>query len=180
MSTSINARVSLDVLFNEIITGGLKAGTLPTQWTEALDLANGTSDGQINKAWAKRESSIGATTTTYDLVGGSLADTEGNAVTFDEVVLLAVKNRGTTATQYLTVGPDATNGFGVLASNVGWWAAAIGSGGGTIVPADGYSWTIWHCRGGIPAAAGSTDELSVVTTGTGNGWDVIILGRDNP
>lgn len=51
-----------------------------------------------------------------------------------------------------------------------------------MVPADGGSWLVLHCKGGVPVAAGSTDELAVITqSGTSsNTWDIMILGRNNP
>lgn len=180
MSSTFKATVNIDVLLSEMVQGGLQNGLIPSRFLEMFTLATGTSDGQINKGYYKRETGIGsAVTTVYDLIG-TLLDVSGTVINFDEVVLIAIKNLGTTATQYLTIGPDATAGFGVVASNKGFWAAAIGSGGGSIIPADGGSWTIFHCYGGVPAAAGSTDKLSVVTQAvTGNTWDIVILGRDN-
>lgn len=179
MSTTYSGAINLDVLFQEIISGGLKAGALPTRLSEVVDLPAGTSDGQINVAWAKRESGIAASTTTvYDLIG-VLTNTEGTTINFDEVVCIAVKNRSSTATNHLEVGPDATNGFGVLASNVGFWKDASDR---SIVAADGGSWMVLYCKGGVPAAAGSTDELAIATPSgsASNTWDVILLGRDNP
>lgn len=179
MATTFTARIALDVLFNEIRSNnGIKQGADQARLNELVDMATGTSDNQCNVCYSVQTSAIGATTTVYDLIG-SLTNTEGTTINFDEVVLVAIKNLGTTATQYLTIGPDATNGFGVVASNVGFWAAALGSGGGSVVAADGGSWTVMHCKGGVPAAAGSTDELSVLTTGTGNTWRLMIIGRDN-
>jgi hypothetical protein len=178
MPRTFNGRIALDLLFNEVVTSGVAPSSRIGRINELVDLATGTSDNQINAAYAVEVTGIGATTTVYDLLGG-LTGLDGAAISFDEVVLVAIKNLGTTATQYLTIGPEATAGFGVLASNVGFWAAAIGSGGGSVVPADGGSWVVHHCKGGVPVAAGSTDELSVVTPGTGNTWRIMILGRDN-
>jgi hypothetical protein len=178
MATTFSGRVALDLLFTEIISNSHKSGSVPSKLSALVDMATGTSNNQINVAYAATVTGVGATTTVYDLLG-VLTNTEGTVINFDEVVLVAIKNLGTTATQYLTIGPDATNGFGIVSSNVGFWAAALGSGGGSVVAADGDSWTVMHCKGGVPAAAGSTDELSVVTTGTGNTWTIMILGRDN-
>ena len=80
----------------------------------------------------------------------------------------------------LEIGPHATNGFGVLATNKGFWKDATDR---NVLPADsGNSWLILHCRSGIPAAAGSTDILAIITqSGTSaNTWELLILGRDNP
>lgn len=184
IAETVNGRISLDLLFNEILQDSVSGdkGVFTRKFSALVDLATGTSDNQINVAYADTKTGIGASVTTvYDLIG-TLTNRAGDTLNFDEVVLVAVKNLSSTAANYLTVGPDATAGFGVVASNVGFWAAALGSGGGSVVPADGGSWVVMHCKGGVPAAAGSTDELSVVTqSGTSsNTWQIMILGRDNP
>lgn len=176
MSNTISGSVLLDLAFQEVIAFGNKAGPVTTRLREAYDLTNGTTDGSIDRAYAKREVSIGsAVTTVYDLVG-SLTDTEGTTISAAEIVLIAVKNLSTTAANYLTVGPDATNGFGVVSSNKGFWADASDR---NVIPADGYSWVVLHSRGGVPCSAGSTDELAVITqSGTsGNTWDLLVLAR---
>jgi len=179
-NSTFKANVNIDIVLNEIVQNGIQSGPIPSRFLEAFPLMTGTADGQINKGHYHREVNIGsAVTTQYDLVGG-ITDFCGNTVNFDEVVLIAIKNLSSTPANYLTIGPAATAGFGVVSSNVGFWAAAIGSGGGNIIPADGGSWTIFHCYGGVPAVAGTTDKLAVVTQATtGNTWDIIIIGRDN-
>lgn len=147
-----------------------------------LDLRNGTTDGQIDLAYGTRVTGVAASTTTvYDLAG-SLTDKSGSTITFAEVTTIAIRNLSSTAANYLTVGPDATNGFGVVASNKGFWADASDR---NVVPAnydsssnDG-SWLILHSRGGVPVAAGSTDELAVITQGgtSANTWEIVIMGR---
>jgi len=179
VSTTISANVLLDLSFQEILSAGLKAGPITTRMLESYDLTNGTSDGQIDRAFAARATGIGsAVTTVYDVVGG-LTNTEGTTISMAEVVLIAVKNLSQTAANYLTAGPDVSNGFGVVASNKGFWVAAIGSGGGSVIPADGYSWVVLYSKGGVPAVAATSDEVSIVTqSGTSaNTWDIMILGR---
>jgi hypothetical protein len=186
MST-YNASVAIELVLNEIVQSGIKNGLIPSRFLQSMQLATGTSDGQINVGYYKIETGIGASATTvYDLVG-SLTDATGTTLNFDEVVLIAMRNLSGTAANYLTLGPDATAGFGVVASNKGFWVAALGSGGGSVLPAD-YdsvtgrgSWLILHSLVGIPAATGSTDELSVVTQGgtSANTWEILIFGRDN-
>src|SRR5262245_32680731 len=139
MSTVATATLNLDILFQETITKGRTAGPLTTRFQELYDLTNGVSDGQIDLGYAKTETGIGsAVTTVYDLVGG-LTNNEGTTISFAEIVLVAVKNRSTTAANYLLVGPDATNGFGVVASNKGFWNDATDR---NVVAADGYSWVV--------------------------------------
>lgn len=178
MSSTYNGKIAIEILFNEILSAGLRTGRLETKFSVAVDLITGTADNNINVGWAKQETGIGASVTTvYDLIG-SLTNSEGTVINFDEVVLIAIRNRSTTAANYLSVGPDATNGFGVVSSNVGFWADASDR---NVVPADGGSWVVFHCKGGVPAAAGSTDELAVITQGgtSANTWDIMVLGRDN-
>lgn len=177
---SHSARLSVDITARETYNSGGKKAVIDKSIQFLYDLANGTSDGQINVSYHVKTTGIANTTTVYDLIG-SLTDEEGNTLNFDEVVLIAIRNLSSTAANYLTIGPDATNGFGAVSSNRGFWSAALGSGGGTVVAADGGdAWTIFYAKAGIPAAAGSTDELSIVTTGTsGNTWELVILGRDN-
>ena len=178
MSTTYSGSVALDILFNEVISSGLTSGPLPTRLQLALDLPNGTADGNINVAYAKREAGIGsAVTTVYDLIG-SLTNKEGTVINFDEVVLIAVRNLSSTAANWLSIGPDVSNGFGAVASNKGFWADASDR---SVVPADGGSWMVLYSVAGVPAAAGSTDEIAVITqSGTSaNTWDILILGRDN-
>ena len=183
MAVLYTGRVSVSVEFSQIASAILAKGVWRPSIAADIKLPNGTSTGQCDLAWGVKTSGIGATTTVYDLAG-TLTDLEGNAITFVEVTDVMVRNLSATAANYLVVGPDATAGFGVLASNVGFWAAAIGSGGGSIVPADynssdgDGSWCYHHSRTGVAVAAGSTDELSVVTAGaSANTWELIVIGR---
>lgn len=188
MANTFTGSFDINVTLNEIVSsGGLRSGSIPTRFLQQLSMATGTADGQVNVGYYKRESGIGASvTTSYDLVGG-LTDASGNAINIDEVVLIAIRNLSATAANYLVMAPNATNGFGIVSSNKGFWAAAGGSGGGSVIPAD-YdsatdtgSWVVLHSRVGIPAAAGSTDILSVITQSatSSNTWDIVIIGRDN-
>ena len=178
MATTFNGRVALDILFNEIRSSNVRPGMDTGRFNELIDVATGTSDNQINVAYAVDVTGIAASTTTvYDLIG-VLTALDGTVLNFDEVVLIAVRNLSTTAANWLLVGPDSTNGFGVIASNKGFFNAAADR---VVVTADGGSWVVMHCKSGVAAAAGSTDELSIITqSGTSaNTWRIMILGRDN-
>lgn len=177
MST-VSGSINLSILAREVLSSGISKGAISREFQAILDLPNGTNDQQINKCYAKRESGIGASVTTvYDLIG-SLTDEDGTTINFDEVVLIAIRNLSSTAANYLTVGPDATAGFGAVASNKGFWADASDR---NVLNADGDSWLVLYSKSGVPAAAGSTDELAVITQGSTslNTWDILILGRDN-
>ena len=183
MASTLSAKVLLDIEMRELLQSGVRNGAIPTKVLRNLDLTTGTSDGNIDLAYYTRASGIGeSVTTVYDLAG-SLADLSGTTITFVEVVLVVVVNLSGTAANYLEVGPDATNGFGVVASNVGFWADAsdrnVLSASFGATATGGGAWLVLHDEGGVAVAAGSTDELAVITQGgtSSNTWDILILGR---
>lgn len=182
MASTIKGEVRLKVKGVEVVSSGPLKGVNNHELALLIDMANGTTDGKIDLCYSKRETGIGASVTTvYDLAG-SLTDLSGTTITFVEVTTIAIRNRSATAANSLLVGPDASNGFGVLASNKGFWVDASDR---NLLPADfnssdgDGSWLILHSRGGVPVAAGSTDELAVITQGgtSANTWDIVILGR---
>ena len=185
MSAAV-AKVTLDITASNILSAGINAGAIPAKFQRLLDLNSGTSEGQIDLVYAKSESGKAASSTTsYDLAAGVL-DIYGTAMTFVEVVLIAIKNKRQTAQATLSIGPRATNGFGALASGRGFWTAALGSGGGNIVmPAstatsDHESWLVMYSEQGVPVTAGTGDVLAVTCSaisGDINAWDILILGR---
>jgi len=182
MSSKFTGRVRFAVEATEVFDSVLEQGVVKYPIDLELKLPNGTSVGQIDLAYGKRESGIGSgVTTVYDLVG-SLTDKSGDTINFAKVFCIAIRNRSDTAANYLLIGPDATNGFGVLASNIGFWADASDR---NVITADydadsgDGGWAILNSRTGVPCAAGSTDELAVITGGSASaaGWDIVILGR---
>jgi hypothetical protein len=177
MAVIVSGKVSLDILIREVLTGTAVAKGVKEHIFQLIkDLPNGTADNQINRVYSKVETGIGASVTTvYDLVG-SLTDAEAVAITFAEVVLIVIQNLSSTAANYLTAGPDATQGFGVVASNKGFWADASDR---NVIVADGESALILYSKAGVAAAAGSTDELAVITQGgtSSNTWLILIAGR---
>lgn len=185
MSSTFNATLSLDIVAAELFATGNKRGPIPAHIIANARLATGTADGQINKAWYKIYTGIGSsTTTTIDLIG-SLADTSGDTINFDEVVLIFIRNLSATAVNYLEVGPNATNGFGVLTSNRGVWKDVSDR---VIIPADstasatgGGAFFLWYNVAGVAATAGTGDILAIVTGGSASAasFEVLILGRDN-
>ena len=185
MASTFSGTLSLDIVASELYNSGIRRAPVPAHIMANVRLANGTADGQINKAWSKQYTGIGSSTTTsIDLIG-SLTDLHGDTINFDEVVLIFIRNLSSTAVNYLEVGPHATNGFGVLASNRGVWKDASDR---TIIPADstadvtgGGAFFLWYNVAGVPAAAGSTDILAITTGGSASAatFEVLILGRDN-
>ena len=175
MAVTTSGKIRLEVELRERLSQGLKVGVMPSKVVQDLDLANGTTDGKIDLGYYTQVTGGAASTTTvYDLAG-SLTDIGGNTITFAEVVAIYLYNRRATALAYLTVGPDATNGFGALASGKGFWADA--SDRSVVGPA---SWLMLYDKVGVPVSGGSTDELAVTTSavsGSTNAWDIVILGR---
>ena len=182
MASTMKGGVLFRVLGEEVISDGPLKGRNKHELELLLDLPKGTSDGQIDLVFSDYKSGIGASVTTvYDLVG-TLLNLSGGAVSFAEVVTIAIRNRSATAANYLLIGPDATAGFGEVSTNKRIWADASDR---NVIPANYDSqtgdggWIILHSRGGIPVAGGSTDELAVITHGgtSANAWEIVILGR---
>lgn len=183
MASTVKGKMAVTISGVEVVTdsgSGTKVQKHELSWL--IDLANGTSAGQIDLAYSETKTGVAASTTTvYDLAG-SLTDLAGDTIAFAEVVLIAIRNRSTTAVNRIHIGPDATNGFGVEASNLGFWADASDR---SVVAADfdsdanDGSWCIMHCRSGVAVSGGSTDELAVITQSgsSSNTWDIVILGR---
>ena len=170
MASAFHGRVFFDILGSEVNSAIQGNGVWHYPMKADITLTNGVVAGKVDLAWGALYSGVSASTTSIDLVG-SLTDKNGAAVSFAEVVCIAIRNLSTTAANSLIIGPHATNGFGVVASNLGFWLAAIGSGGGTNVSADYDSasgdggWAIFGCRTGVPATGGSTDILAILAGG---------------
>lgn len=184
MASTISGNIDFEATFREVLDEGVQRGPLPAVFRAKFNLKNGTAEDQINLMYATRASGVAASTTTvYDLAG-TLTDRSGATITFAEVCFIAIRNRSTAAVNRIHIGPDVSNGFGVEASNVGFWAdasdrnvvCADASTGG-----DAGSWQVLYSRTGVPVAAGSTDELAVITQSgsSNNSWDIIIAGRSS-
>lgn len=182
----LETKVALSIEAREIISAGLKAGVIPSKFENLLLMPTGTADGSCDLVCSVSASSVAASSTTsYDL-SGTLKDAQGNNVVFAEVVLIALRNKRSTAQATLTIGPHATNGFGTLATGKGFWAAALGSGGGDVVGPchatrdDLQSWVVKHDVTGVPVTAGTGDILAVIASavsGDTNAWDLLVIGR---
>jgi hypothetical protein len=178
-TTTPTVKVAVEITGIEALAGA-GSGVVFDRFHQLLNLANGTSDGQINRLYFVQETLKAASaTTSYDL-SGSLEDAFGDAVVFAEVCLIAIYNRRTTALANLNLGPHVTNGFGRLASSLGFWPAdaAADADQGSIVMPEG--WLVLYNPGGVPVTAGSGDILAVITSavvGSTNSWDLMIAGR---
>jgi hypothetical protein len=174
------ASVSLQITARDVLTSGLKAGVIPIQFAQAVELNNGLLDSQIDLAWSASRVAMPASATTNMDLHGALTDSFGNTVQFHAVVLIALRNNRTTALANLTLAPAAANGFGRLASGLGFWPADIAADAdqGNVVSPGG--WLVLYAADGVPVTAGTADILSITTsgvTGSTNAWDILILGR---
>ena len=177
---TVSAKVNLSIKALEVLNEGIKAGVIPASIIEDLDLRSGTADGQINLAYGTTATTVAASSTTgYDLAG-ALVDTFGKPITFAEVVLIALRNKRSTALAYITVGPAAANGFGALAGGKGFWVADIAADADNRSVVGPDSWMVLYDKVGVPVTAGTGDLLTVSTSavvGDVNTWDLLILGR---
>lgn len=174
MASTFSGRVSLSVKAIEFINTGVANGQLPAEIIEDFALPRGVAIDQIDLAFFEQKSGINASVTTvYDLTG-SMTDLSGAPINFASVSLIAIRNRSIDDADHLEVGPDASNGFGVLAGNRGFWKDASDR---SVIMAN--SWWVVYNRAGVLVGAGSADELAVITPAgsAGNSWDIIVMGR---
>jgi hypothetical protein len=174
------ASVSLQITARDVLTSGLKAGVIPIQFNNILELNNGLLDTQIDLAWTASRVAMPASATTNMDLHGALTDSFGNTVQFHEVVLIALRNNRVDAGAYLLLAPAAANGFGRLTSSKGFWPADLGADtdqGNIVGPT---SWLCLYDPTGVPTAVGTADILAITTSavvGSTNAWDILILGR---
>lgn len=126
---------------------------------------SGTGSNKVNRVWSGTNSSSSAST--YDLQGSALLSAaDGSAVTFPIVVGMMIRNRSTTAGQYITVGAGSAPWITWLGASGD--AVVVGPSGVLILvsPIDGY------------ATTATTGDILTVTPATGTiTHDVILLGR---
>jgi hypothetical protein len=174
------ASVSLQITARDVLTSGLRAGVIPIQFANILELNNGLLDTQIDLAWTASRVAMPASATTNMDLHGALTDSFGNTVQFAEVVLVALRNNRADAGAYLLLAPAAANGFGRLAASKGFWPADLGADtdqGNIVGPS---SWLCLYDPTGVPTTPGTVDVLAITTSavvGSTNAWDILILGR---
>lgn len=139
----------------------------------SISIANGTSDGQADLIYTKRDSVGASATDVFDLAGVLTDAVGGDVITGAEVVALIVVNRSTTSGDNLKVGPDATNGC------VAFWADAsdrnLVQAGITNQP----GFVVLYAPRGYAITGGSADEFAVTELGGVNtvSYDILILLR---
>jgi len=174
------ASVNLSITARDVLASGLKAGVIPIQFNNAVELNNGLADSQIDLAFTVSRVGIAASSATNMDLSGALTDSFGNVVQFAEVVLIALRNNRVDAGAYLLLAPAAANGFGRLATSKGFWPADLAADAdqGNIVGPS--AWLTLYDPTGVPVTAGTGDILSITTSavvGSTNAWDILILGR---
>ncbi len=173
-----SGRLLIDFQIRELLTPSVAGnGVWVHNLQRALDLAAGTADGQIDKVYSVVEAGLGAAVTTaYDLAGTTLKDRNGASISFAEVTFLILVNLSTTAANVLQMGPAASNGFGALATNKGFWADASDR---SIAMGDGESMVFLTSKTGVPVVAATGDILNVITASATslNTYLLIIAGR---
>lgn len=150
MSTALNLDVrAFCRAVLESGVSGASGGVAMSVLDETIRLTNGTSTGQVDRAYYGERTLTSSASETLDLAG-SLADLFANTLTFVKVKYIAVKVMTTTDGVDLKFGPNATNGAGIG----GFWTAA---GDKTIVPAGGF--VEWYDPNGWTVTAGTADLL---------------------
>ena len=177
------AALSLCLDVSMAYANGANTGPLGPRIEANARLANGTTDGKIDRAWFGTYSGIGSgVTTTIDLAG-ALTDPSGATISFAEVCAIFIRNKSSTAANGIKVGPAASNGFGIESGNKGFWADASDR---NFVQADstadvtgGGSFIMLYNISGCPVVAGTGDQFVIITGGSASAaaFDVIILGR---
>ena len=74
------ASVSLSITARDVLQSGLKAGVIPIQFANAVELNNGLADTQIDLAWSASRVNIAASSTTNMDLSGALTNSFGNVV----------------------------------------------------------------------------------------------------
>ena len=174
MAATPSARIKLSVLAWEVLTEGIKKGTVPSEVLEDLDLRNGTADGKIDLVYVVTETAKAASSTTTYALDGGVNDSYGDAITFAKVDLILLRNRRTTALAYLEMGPNVANGFGTKTLSRGFWASQPDR--SLVAPA---SWYCAYNKDGVvvDATHSDLDITASAVVGDTNTWDLVILGR---
>ena len=175
--------LSLSLSMVAKLSNGSQTGPVTAKIAADARMANGTTDGKIDRAWYGTYSGLGsAASTTIDLAG-ALTDPSGATISFAEVVAILVRNKSSTAGNGIRVGPAASNGFGILSGGKGFWAAAadrnIIQSASTAADLGGGNFLLYFAADGVPVTAGTGDQFVVVTESGASGaaFEILILGR---
>jgi len=160
-----SARAGIIAAFTDSKTTGGQVGQLPADLTLLDYFTDGTSDGQVSKAYYNRTAPT-STPTDLDLAGG-VQDFYGATLTFATVKVIAVHNREASGSgKNITIGGAASNAF------QGPFGAAndvltIPPGGKLILVAPNTGWTV---------TAGTGDLLRLLGHSSGTSIDLVIMG----
>lgn len=150
------------------LTAGIGAlctkGTDPTahdavNWFASLTMESGTGANQADQAYHLAGTLATATALEIDVRGGSLVDVFGDALAMVRVKAVYIQNRSAAGLLNIT-GTNAIVGSGTIG-----------------VRAGGYFMNIAPDATAFPAAAGSTDQITITNPGaSGVDYRVIVIG----
>lgn len=165
----LSGQINLKASVNQKTTRALGSGYDAAEIGAVLKVANGTGAGQADRVWSATRTLAASATEDLDLVGTTLLDAFGAAVTFPKVTALIVR-----------AAPGNTNNV-VVGAGTNAWATLLNT-TGTITLRPG-AW--------LAIAVGQTDISGYVTTaatgdilkvangggGTQVSYDIVVIGK---
>jgi hypothetical protein len=170
MATALRAGINLALLASLAsgVAGVSGAEDLAAGLSTNVQFTNGTSSGQVDRAYYAVRELAGGANETLDLAG-VLADIFGNVLTFAKVKAIIVKVVTETDGVDLELGPNAANGAGIG----GPWKDASDK---SYVAANGLF--VWYDPNGFTVTAGTADLLYAANRsgGTTITYRILVLG----
>lgn len=165
---ALTARILASIVATQTSSDADTPGSVNPSTSYDRQISNGTAaPNQADLIYSATRQLGAASSETLDLAGG-LTDAFGNAITFVEVVAILIVNLNTLVADFLNVGPNSSNGFGV-----GFWAAVAhrnriaGAAAIELVNPDG-----------VAVTAGTGDLLFVENPGANPvNYEITIVGR---
>lgn len=149
MSTA-NAQLALTLAINEVISSGVKQGSILHQFDlsalQTLRLTSGTGAGQVDLVYSEKDSAIGTSSTVDRDFAGSLLDSQGATITMAKVKLLFIYNGGTVP---VTVKGKTGAVFAMFSGSTDSVSLAAGA------------CLFYFDPAGVPVTGGSTDKITL-------------------
>ncbi len=168
---TVSANVVMRVTAQQVGDNDLGAPQFAPVLAAAMALVDGTGAGQVDLVYAKERTVASGANDDLDLAGG-LTDAFGAAITFAEIVAIAIFNKqpdGTANTTTLTIGGGSNP-----------WLGLVGASGDLIrLPAGGVLLMACDTAAGLGAVTASTADILRIANaaGAGNTYQIVILGR---
>lgn len=164
---SVVSDLTFKVEAREVISGDLGDTVKNHLWSVLLGVESGTTATKADRVWSDTRSAA-ASADTIDLLG-TLTDASGTTISFVDVLLFAIKNKSTTATENLTVGAGSNN-----------WSTWAGASGHQVVipPGGAFVWFAGTVDDEQPTA-GTGDILTIDPGSDTISYDIIVLGRSS-